>query len=229
VVLGEATSRGARMNEERAGDVVVAGGAKLVGDLSVVPTARAVVVFAALASSGRRSAETQWLAEQLRRRVKVGTLIFDLLTPEEEGGEGDTGQLRFQVPLLAARVSAATDWALARDDTRHLPIAYFGIGIGAAAALVAASGRSEVRAVVSRSGRPDLAGAALESVQSPTLLLVGEDEDALHTSNRSARSRLKDSQLARISRGDGRAALDSQELEDVARQASEFLRAHLGA
>jgi putative phosphoribosyl transferase len=208
--------------------VVIPGGAKLTGELTVPRDARGIVVFATLCGCGRRSAASRWLAEQLRGRAGVGTLLFDLFTPAEDHSDGDAGALRFEVPLLAERLSAATDWALTSGETRHLPIAYYGVGAGAAAALVAASSRSEVRAVVSWAGRPDLAGAALEAVRTPSLLLVSEDDDELHTQNRSARSRLPASELAALPGGGPRGAESDAPLDEIARRASAFFRKHLG-
>ena len=115
--------------------------------------------------------------------------------------------------------------ALADDDTRHLPIAYFATGSGAAAAIAAASSRSDVRGIVSSSGRPDLAGAALEAVRVPTLLIVAEEDDALLALNRSARSRLRASELAVVACG---SPLDHPGArEEVARRAGAFYDRHL--
>lgn len=169
--------------------VVVAAGARLSGELLAPPYARGVVVAACAGRANRTNATTSWVAEQLCRRGDLAVLLVDLLTSAEDPAS-EAAQLRAQVPLLAQRLSAATEWALADDSTRHLSVGYYAIGLGAAPALVAASGRREVRAVVCRGGRPDLAGAALEAVRAPTLLVVGETDEVALATTRSARSRL---------------------------------------
>lgn len=206
--------------EGHARAVSIAAGAKLGGELALPTNARGLVVLATAGDGGTAAENCREVAAQLRSRIDVGTLVFDLLTPEErERGGAD-------VSLLAQRLSAGTDWALADDETRHLPIAYFATGSGAAAALAAASSRSDVRGVVSSSGRPDLAGAALEAVRVPTLLIVTEEDDALLALNRSARSRLRASELAVVV-GCGHALDDPGAREEVARRAGAFYERHL--
>jgi putative phosphoribosyl transferase len=148
----------------------------LEGDLRMPPRARGVVLFAHGSGSSRHSPRNRYVAQVL---VDAGlaTLLMDLLTHSEELVDIKTRALRFDIDLLARRLVAATDWLISQPDTRDLPIGYFGASTGAAAALVAAAERpSVVRAIVSRGGRPDLAGPALARVRAPTLLIVGGND-----------------------------------------------------
>src|SRR3954468_1480162 len=148
------------------------GAGVLEGDLVVPEPAAGVVVFAHGSGSSRFSPRNREVALGLQRRG-IGTLLVDLLTEAEGRVDDTTGALRFDVDLLAARLVAATD-ALRHTEATHLPIGYFGASTGAAAALVAAGRQPEmVAAVVSRGGRPDLAGDWLDRVRAPTLLVVG--------------------------------------------------------
>jgi dienelactone hydrolase len=165
-------------------------GEAIVGDLSVPADARGVVVFAHGSGSSRHSSRNQRVAEAL---VGAGfaTLLLDLLTAREETVDLRTRELRFDIDLLAGRVVAAIDWVREDDLVSTLPIGLFGASTGAAAALVAAVRRSEeVASVVSRGGRPDLAGAALEAVTAPTLLIVGGADLPVIGMNRDARARM---------------------------------------
>ena len=149
------------------------GTAELAGDLVVPAGAGALVLFAHGSGSSRHSPRNRFVAEALRWRG-VGTLLFDLLTAEEEEEDMRSGHLRFDVHFLADRLIEATDWIRADERVRDLGLGYFGASTGAAAALIAAGERpAAVRAVVSRGGRPDLAGTALAHVRAPTLLIVG--------------------------------------------------------
>jgi len=124
------------------------------------------------------------------REAKLGTLLFDLLTAEEERIDSVTRELRFDIGFLAKRLVAVTDW-LVKLEGRAMPVGYFGSSTGAAAALIAAAERvGVIRAVVSRGGRPDLAGVALERVRAPTLLIVGGDDRQVLALNRAALERL---------------------------------------
>ena len=159
------------------------------GDLVVPAVARGVVCFAHGSGSSRHSLRNQHVAAALRA-AGFGTLLFDLLTAVEEREDQRTRALRFDIRLLARRLVAVTD-ALADDSAaRGLAIGYFGASTGAAAALVAAAERPGVRAVVSRGGRPDLAGDALAGVIAPTLLIVGERDREVLALNREAQTRL---------------------------------------
>lgn len=176
----------------RAGNVVLA------AELVLPEGARAVVVHAGFPERGSRSSDARAMADHLATRAGLASLVVDLLTEEEDRNEGGTALLRFEVPLLAQRLAVATDWVLAQPSLRHAAIAYAAEGTAAAAALLAASARSDVRAIASRSGRPDLAAGALENVRVPTLLVVAENDDGLVAHNRSARTRLKKSELALV-------------------------------
>jgi dienelactone hydrolase len=147
----------------------------LEGDLQVPGGARGIVVFAHGSGSSRHSPRNRQVAQELQR-AGLATLLFDLLTQPEEEVDLRTRHLRFDIPLLAGRLVTATDWLARQSETRALVIGYFGSSTGAAAALVAAAERPDVATVVSRGGRPDLAGDALGRVQTPTLLIVGGDD-----------------------------------------------------
>ncbi|MFL5734592.1 MAG: dienelactone hydrolase family protein [Chloroflexia bacterium] len=155
---------------------IPAGGAPLEGNLAVPHGARGIVLFAHGSGSSRHSPRNRYVAEVLRESG-LGTLLVDLLTPEEERAEARTGHLRFDIGLLAERLGEITDWLKQRPETAQLPLGYFGASTGAGAALVAAAQRPEVvKAVVSRGGRPDLAREALRQVRAPTLLIVGGND-----------------------------------------------------
>lgn len=179
--------------EARSVLIPVGHGRVLEGDLHVPPGARGVVIFAHGSGSGRGSPRNRMVAGRLRDFGGAATLLFDLLTREEDSVDQLTREHRFDIPLLAERLGYATDWIVADAATHGLPIGYFGASTGAAAALMAAAhfGDEEVRAVVSRGGRPDLAGSALPDVTQPTLLIVGEaDEDVIEL-NRRAQSQMR--------------------------------------
>ncbi|HVR72321.1 MAG TPA: alpha/beta family hydrolase [Vicinamibacteria bacterium] len=165
-------------------------GVALAGDLTLPAAARGVVLFAHGSGSSRHSPRNRYVARVLRE-AGVGTLLMDLLTREEERAEAATGHLRFDIPLLAGRLGTAIEWLAADSETRDLPVGLFGASTGGGAALVAASERpAAVHAVVSRGGRPDLAGEALAGVRAPTLLVVGERDHAVIAMNRDALARL---------------------------------------
>ncbi|MFD8224258.1 dienelactone hydrolase family protein [Streptomyces massasporeus] len=167
-----------------------AGGADLTGDLAVPPDARAVVLFAHGSGSSRHSPRNREVAAGLRT-AGLGTLLIDLLTEEEERLDAVTAELRFDIPLLGRRLVAALDWLAQEPGTSDLPVVLFGASTGAGAALVAAAQRPDrVRAVVSRGGRPDLAGDALDAVQAPVLLIVGGRDTHVLRLNEDAARRL---------------------------------------
>ena len=159
------------------------------GDLVVPRGGRGVVVFAHGSGSSRHSSRNKHVAVALQA-AGLGTLLFDLLTPAEEREDERTRALRFDIDLLSRRLEAVTDALEDRPSARGLPVGYFGASTGAAAALRAAAARPAVRAVVSRGGRPDLAGDALGRVTAPTLLVVGELDREVLELNREARARL---------------------------------------
>ena len=137
------------------------------------------MLFAHGSGSNRHSPRNRHVARMLNE-ANLATLLIDLLTPDEEMIDMRTAHLRFENGLLAERLVAATDWLTQYPDTRHLRVGYFGASTGAAAALVSAAQRPQVvGAVVSRGGRPDLAGPALAGIQAPTLLIVGGNEYAV--------------------------------------------------
>lgn len=166
------------------------GATEIRGDLRVPANAAGIVVFAHGSGSSRFSTRNRAVAAALEARA-FGTLLLDLLTREEETIDAQTTEFRFDIPRLAGRVVQACDWLGARADLAALPIGCFGASTGAAAALVAAAERPDVvRAVVSRGGRPDLAGSALAAVRAPTLLIVGGANYEVIELNRDAMARM---------------------------------------
>jgi len=162
----------------------------LEGDLVVPRGARGVVLFAHGSGSSRHSPRNQFVAESLRQRG-LATLLIDLLTIKEEAVDRTNGRLRFDIGLLADRLLSAVDWLNRDAEVRHLKIGCFGASTGGGAALVAAAKRSdEIEAVVSRGGRPDLAGPFLAQVRAPTLLIVGGDDDVVLGLNETALAQL---------------------------------------
>ena len=158
---------------------------ELAGDLSLPDEQRGLVLFAHGSGSSRQSPRNRYVARVLQDGGHA-TLLFDLLTADEEQTDLRTAALRFDIGLLAERLTAATEWAVEQPELAELPLGYFGASTGAAAALVAAADRPEVRAVVSRGGRPDLAGEALARALAPTLLIVGERDEVVMGLNREA-------------------------------------------
>jgi putative phosphoribosyl transferase len=174
------------------------GGVTLQGDLAISPAARGVVLFAHGSGSSRRSPRNRFVAGRLHRE-RLGTLLLDLLTPSEERVDDQTARLRFDIDMLAARLSEAARWLLRNQQTRGLPIGYFGASTGAGAALVAASRDPEgIGAVVSRGGRPDLAGPFLGRVRAPTLLIVGGEDTVVIDMNEEAYQQLRCEKEMRI-------------------------------
>ena len=170
--------------------VIQDGAAELHGDLLVPPGASGLVIFAHGSGSSRFSRRNRAVAQTLEDG-RFATLLLDLLTREEETIDVRTAEFRFDIPRLGRRVTAAADWATAFHATAGLPLGYFGASTGAAAALIGAAERPDlVRAVVSRGGRPDLAGDALPQVHAPTLLIVGGADALVIDLNRQAMSRM---------------------------------------
>lgn len=206
---------------------VTAAGAALAGDLDVPAGARGTVLFAHGSGSSRLSPRNRAVAEVLRD-AGCGTLLLDLLTGAEEREDEATGVHRFDIGLLAGRLAHAVDWLEQRPDTADLPVGLFGASTGAAAALVAAAGRPRrVSAVVSRGGRPDLAGDALAQVSCPVLLLVGGDDVTVLELNRAAADRLSAPHHLHVVPGATHLFPEPGALEQVAGLAADWFRRHL--
>jgi len=208
---------------------VGAGRVTLDGSLTVPASARGVVLFAHGSGSGRHSPRNRFVARSLTA-AGLGTLLIDLLTEEEERAEMYTRHLRFDIGLLASRLAGATDWLGSDSLTSGLAVGYFGASTGGGAALVAAADRPErVAAVVSRGGRPDLAGDALSRVVAPTLLIVGGDDEPVIQMNEWALARLA-APIKRLEIVPGASHLFEEPgtLEEVARLAADWFSRHLG-
>jgi len=204
-----------------------AGRAVLSGNLNVPENADALVLFAHGSGSSHHSPRNQFVARTLND-VGLATLLFDLLTQEEEAIDTQTRELRFNIHLLAERLVHATKWAKQQEETRDLRIGYFGSSTGGAAALVAAVELpQDIGAVVSRGGRPDLAGEALPKVKAPTLLIVGGNDDIVIELNEQARDRMRCEVKLEIVPGATHLFEEPGALEKVAKLASDWFIAHL--
>ena len=203
------------------------GEATLEGELQVPASATGIVLFAHGSGSSRHSPRNQFVARVIRD-AGVGTLLFDLLTQEEESIDVVTRELRFDIGLLARRLVDATAWITGQDAARHLCVGYFGSSTGASAALIAAAELGkEISAVVSRGGRPDLAGEALPRVVSPTLLIVGGRDFGVIALNEQAYAQLQCKKALKIVPGATHLFEEPGALEEVARLAAEWFRKHL--
>ncbi|MDG4803316.1 dienelactone hydrolase family protein [Micromonospora sp. WMMD980] len=204
---------------------VVDGG--LVGDVVVPPGAVGVVLFAHGSGSSRHSPRNVAVARALTARG-LGTVLVDLLTVDEEARDQVTAELRFDIGMLAERLAGIVDWMGADPELGRVPVGLFGASTGAAAALVAAATRPEqVGAVVSRGGRPDLAGSSLTAVRAPTLLLVGGLDEEVITLNEQARDALGEVAELRIVPGATHLFEEPGTLEQVADQAGAWFVSHL--
>lgn len=200
---------------------------QLEGELSIPGGAAGVVLFAHGSGSSRHSPRNQYVA-QVIREAGNGTLLFDLLTAEEEKEDNITGALRFDIGLLAERLMAATHWVRSQPDTKRLGVGYFGSSTGGGAALVAAALEGEhVDAVVSRGGRPDLADTSLPRVQSPTLLIVGEYDEVVIRLNQEAFEKLHCEKALQIVPRATHLFEEEGALEQVAHLAAEWFTRHL--
>ena len=208
--------------------LIPSGSATLEGELNVPVGAGGVVLFAHGSGSSRHSPRNQFVARTIRE-AGVGTLLFDLLTREEEAVDIHTRHLRFDITLLARRLMDATDWIKREGDTWHLRVGYFGSSTGGGAALVAAAERGEeIGAVVSRGGRPDLAGSdALQLVRSPTLLIVGGYDEPVIKMNEEAYAWLRCEKELKIVPGATHLFEEPGKLEEVARLAAEWFGRYL--
>jgi len=206
---------------------ITTAGVELAGTLAVPDEAQGVVLFAHGSGSSRHSPRNQYVASVLNQSG-LATLLIDLLTPDEESVDQYTRHLRFDIELLAMRLIGATDWLRHQPATRELPIGYFGASTGAGAALLAAAERSTVvRAVVSRGGRPDLAGPSLMRVHAPTLLIVGGADAPVIDLNERALELLEAEKELRIVPRATHLFEEPGALEEVARLAAEWFAHHL--
>jgi putative phosphoribosyl transferase len=206
---------------------VLAGHIVLEGNLTMPDRAQGIVLFAHGSGSSRHSPRNRYVAQVLSH-AGLSTLLIDLLTADEEAAERWTKHLRFDIGLLAGRLIGATDWLKQNSETNPLRIGYFGASTGAAAALVAAAERPEdIGAIVSRGGRPDLAGSALERVQAPTLLIVGGQDLPVIDMNQEALDQLRVPKQLTIVPGATHLFEEPGTLEEVARLASQWFGHYL--
>lgn len=206
---------------------VSAGPVELEGNLSLPSNASGIVLFAHGSGSSRHSPRNRFVAEQLQR-AGLATLLIDLLTAEEEIADRSSGHLRFNIQLLAQRLGYVTDWLKQNPSTRALKIGYFGASTGAGAALLTAADHpQDVAAIVSRGGRPDLAGDALLRVKAPTLLIVGgEDHDVIRL-NETALAQIPGEKRLDIIPGATHLFEESGTLEQVASLARQWFERYL--
>jgi dienelactone hydrolase len=201
----------------------------LSGDLTKPAHAQGIVLFAHGSGSSRHSPRNQYVARALEDRG-LATVLIDLLTPEEERIDDRTAQYRFDIPMLAERLVAIIEWLRTRGDIGSLPIGLFGASTGGGAALIAAAARPrEVAAVVSRGGRPDLAGPALGDVIAPTLLIVGGLDTPVIQMNRDAMNQMRGEVVLEIVSGATHLFEERGALERVAALAGAWFAAHCHA
>lgn len=200
---------------------------ELGGELDLPAKRLGLVLFAHGSGSSRHSPRNQFVARVLCE-AGIGTLLFDLLTPAEEEAEAYTRHLRFDIPLLAQRLAGATRWALDQATSSDINLGYFGSSTGAAAALMAAPEFGDsVSAIVSRGGRPDLAGEALERARAATLLIVGGEDKPVIALNEEAYERLHCEKALRIVPGATHLFEEPGALEVVAQMAADWFASHL--
>lgn len=203
------------------------GGKRIEGDLALSTDSTGLVLFAHGSGSSRQSVRNRYVAHTLQQHG-FATLLVDLLTPDEEAIDRRDARFRFDIDRLASRLVAIIDWLRMQDSTAPLPIGLFGASTGAAASLVAAADRpGSVYAVVSRGGRPDLAGDALGRVVAPTLLIVGALDTAVLAMNRTARSKLPGPVALEIVSGAGHLFEEPGALSDVADLAADWFHTYL--
>jgi len=211
------------MPEQEAGQVQVqTSGVILEGNLLMPDDAQGVILFAHGSGSSRHSSRNQYVAKMLRS-ARLGTLLIDLLTSEEERVDQQTRQLRFDIEMLATRLVGATDWLAQQPQTQGLSVGLFGASTGGGAALIAATKRQDrIGAVVSRGGRPDLAKEYLPLVQCPTLLIVGANDAPVIVMNREAFDRLTVTKELTLVAGATHLFEEPGALEEVARLATDW-------
>jgi putative phosphoribosyl transferase len=208
---------------------VAAGGVRLHGELTVPNNAVGIVLFAHGSGSSRFSSRNQFVARALEQRG-LATLLIDLLTPDEEALDQRTAHIRFDIPLLARRLVAIVDWLKTHPPTAPLKIGLFGASTGGGAALMAAAARpNQIGAVVSRGGRPDLAGEALGHVMAPTLLIVGGADTAVISMNREAMRRMRGTVSFEIVPGATHLFEEAGALQRVAQLAAHWFTVHLSS
>jgi putative phosphoribosyl transferase len=208
---------------------VPAGEVVLEGDLNIPEGARGIVIFAHGSGSSRHSPRNRYVAQMLHR-AGLGTLLFDLLTAEEESIDMRSGELRFDIGPLAGRLFHAGEWVTRQPQAAGRRIGYFGASTGAAAALVAAARvPHQLAAVVSRGGRPDLAGPALPKVRVPTLLIVGGEDNVVLELNRRAMAQMNCEKHLAVVAGATHLFEEPGTLEQAAELACSWFATHLGA
>ena len=207
--------------------LVPIGDQSLNGDLGTSPKSNGIVLFAHGSGSSRHSSRNQYVARALERRG-LATLLIDLLTSEEESVDDRTAQFRFDIPMLADRLVTIVDWLRARKETASLRIGLFGASTGGGAALMAAAARPhDIAAVVSRGGRPDLAGPSLTKVTTPTLLIVGGLDVPVIQMNRDAMKQMRGEVTLEIVPGATHLFEEPGTLERVAALAGDWFARHL--
>ena len=207
---------------------IPAGSVALDGEIHVPIAAEGIVLFAHGSGSSRHSPRNRFVAEQLRK-AGLGTVLFDLLTADEERDDNARGHLRFNIGLLTQRLVCAAHWIAEEDEARQLRLGFFGSSTGGGAALVAAADLGKtIGAVVSRGGRPDLAGGALRRVKCPTLLIVGEQDEEVLEFNEEAYELLSCEKELRVVRGATHLFEETGALDEVARSAGVWFLEHLG-
>jgi putative phosphoribosyl transferase len=210
-------------------DIALSGGTALRGDLDVPDDAVGVVVFVHGTGSSRASLRNRAVAESPRGRGH-GTLLFDLLTVEEEAEDLRTGQWRFDLELLATRLAGTVEWLDRRPELQRFALGLFGASTGAGAALLVAARRGDrIGAVVSRGGRPDLAGDALSHVRAPTLLIVGSRDETVLELNRQAAAQLGAEQHLEVVAGATHLFEEPGTLARAAELAGDWFAQHLGS
>lgn len=199
---------------------------KLEGELKIPDLAKGIVLFAHGSGSSRFSPRNQYVAKVLQDSG-IATLLFDLLTKEEERIDEETSELRFNISLLAERLEEVTEWLKKNSSTKNFSIGYFGASTGAAAALISAANKKDlIKAVVSRGGRPDLAGNALKDVTAPTLLIVGGNDLVVIDLNEKAFKELNCEKKLSVVPNATHLFEEKGALEEVAKEAAAWFKKH---
>ena len=208
---------------------IPASGVQLDGDLAITPACEGLVLFAHGSGSSRHSPRNKFVAHTLERRG-FATLLVDLLTPDEEQIDRATASLRFDIPMLTQRLTGVVDWLREQRETARLRIGLFGASTGAAAAIITAADRPHsIAAVVSRGGRPDLAGHALPRVTAPTLLIVGSLDTTVLQMNRAAMAQMRGRVALEIVDGATHLFEEPGALSEVAERAADWFGTHLNS